>query len=302
MRTVLLLAACVALVPMPPSQRLSVVNVAVEDMDGRPVEDLTAEDFSLQVDGRAVPVERVTYDSADLSVALVLDLTASGFWPGGASVEGSVAQTLRDHVLAILPNDTAMLIGSFGRSVRWSGEFSNDRSEQIRQLQSASSLPESDRTGPSPVWDAVNESLAALQPRPGRQAVLLVTDGQATGNRLGLTEVADRAIGAAVSINVVFTGASGLIRQTRETAAGVHPERPLIQLASATGGYYAAAPHQSIEKAPVDALRKTARAMRGVYRLEFTAPVKTGFQRLMVTMRNPDDRPRAPMGFKNTPA
>lgn len=300
MRTALLLAACAVLVPIPPSQRLTTVAVGVEHLDGRPVEDLTAADFSLQVDGRTVPVEKVTYDSGNLSVAVVLDLTASGFWPGGAP--SSALQTVRDHVLAILRNDTAVLVGSFGRSVRWSGDFSTDRSEQIRRLRSALSLPEAERTGPSPVWDAVDEALAALQPRPGRQAVLLVTDGQATGNRLGLADVADRAIAAAVPINVVFTGPSGLVRQTRDTSAGVHPERPLMQLASATGGYYTARPSQSLEKAPVDALRKAATAMRSVYRLEFMAPVKAGFQRLVVATRNPDHRPRAPMGFKNAPA
>ena len=302
MRTALLLAACAALVPTPPSQRLTVVNVAVEHMDGRSVENLSAADFSLQVDGRTVRVEKVTNDSAVLSVAVVLDVTASGFWPGGGAGARAADQTVRDHVLANLRNDTAVLVGSFGRSVRWSGDFSSGRAEQVRQLRSALSLPEAERTGPSPVWDAVNESLAALQLRSGRQAVLLVTDGQATGNRLGLAEVADRAIAAAVSINVVFTGPSGLIKQTGDTKAGVHPERPLIQLASATGGYYAARPSQSIEKAPVDALRKAARAMRSVYRVEFTAPVRTGFQRLVVTTRNPDHRPRAPMGFKNAAA
>ena len=298
MRTMLLLSAWAAFVIMPVSERVTVVNVGVEDMNGQPVEHLTAKDFSLEVDGRAVPVTKVTHDSTNLSAALVLDLTASGFWPG---VRGSVQETVRDHVLRMLRDDTAVLIGSFGRSVQWFGEFSTDRADQIRQLRSAASLPEAERTGPSPVWDAVSDGLSALEPRPGRKVVLLITDGQATGNRLGLAEVADRAIGAGVSVNIVFTGASGLVRQTRETAVSVRPERPLMQLASATGGYYAATPPQRLENAPVDALRRTATAMQSVYRLEFSGPVKSGFQRLVVTVQNPDHRVRAPLGFKHMP-
>lgn len=302
MRTALLLVTCAVLIAAQPSQRLTTVTVAVEDVEGRFVEDLTAADFSVHVDGQSVGVEKVTHESTGMSVAVLLDLTTSSAWPGGAP-SGSIHQTIRDHVLVTLPDDTAVTIGSFGRAVRWSGEFSIDQSDQVRALRAAVSLPEAERTGPSPIWDAVNDALTALRSRQGRQAVLLITDGQTTGNRLGLAEVADRAIAAAVPINVVFTGPSGLIRQTREMSAGVYPDRAVMQLAHATGGSYSARPpSQSIENAPVDALRKGSRATRSAYRLEFIAPVKAGFQRFVVTTPNPQHRVRAPLGFKNTPA
>ena len=301
MRTAVLAAACALLVSGQPSERLVAVPVAVEDAEGRPVAELVAADFSLQVHGRPVPIERVTSQSAGLSVAIVLDLTASGFWPGAGSGASAAEQTIRDHVLSNLPEGSAVVVGSFGRAVRWPGGFSQDRSEQHRQLRSAVSLPEAERTGPSPLWDAVNESLTMLRGREPRRAVLLVTDGQATGNRLSLAEVADRAIADGVAINVVFTGASGMIRQTRGTAAAVHPDRPLVRLATATGGYYAARPDQTLQAAPVDALRNAARGMRTVYRVEFMAPVTPGFQQLVVTMRDPRHRARAPMGFQNAP-
>jgi len=302
MRPALLVVACAALIAAQFSQRLTTVTVAVEDSDGRFVEDLTAADFSVNVDGRTVPVEKVTRESTGLSVAVLLDLTTSAAWPGGAPA-GAIHQTIRDHVLATLPDDTAVTIGSFGRTVHWSGGFSSEQSEQVRSLRVAVSLPEAERTGPSPIWDAVNDALSTLKAREGRQAVLLITDGQTTGNRLGLAEVADRAIAAAVPISIVFTGPSGLIRQTRELSAGVYPDRAVMQLADATGGYYSARPpSQSIQNAPVDALRKGSRAMRSVYRLEFIAPVKPGFQRFVATTPNPQHRVRAPLGFKNTPA
>ena len=299
MKAVLLLVACAVLVATAPPQRLATVAVSVEDVGGRLVEGLTAADFSVQVDGQSVTVEKATLYSADLSLAVLLDLTTSAAWPGAAP-PASVEQTVGDHVLALLGADVAVLVGSFGRSVRWSGEFSTDRSEQRRRLRSALSLPQSERTGPSPVWDAVHDALLVLQSRPGRHAVLLVTDGQATGNRLGLADVADKAIAAAVTINIVFTGPSGLISQTRDLSASVRPDRALVQLANGTGGYYSPKPpSQRLETAPVDALRKAATAMRSVYRLEFMAPVKPGFQRIVVATRNPDQRVRAPLGFKS---
>jgi hypothetical protein len=299
MKAVVLIAAAAVLISSTPSQPLTVVAVAVEQSDGRPVEGLSAADFSVQVDDRPLAVERATLDRTSPSVALLLDLTSSAAWPGGGST-GPLFKTIRDHVLDLLPEGTPLLIGSFGRSVQWQGDVSLERAEQLRQLRSAVSLPEDRRSGPSPVWDTVAEAVAILQPRSGRRAVLLVTDGQTTGNRLGLADVADRAIAAGVSINIVFTGPSGVIRQTREVAAGVYPDRPLTQLATATGGYYgASSPSSSIEKAPVDALRKTAQAIRSAYRLEFLAPVKAEFQRLSVSTRNSDHRVRAPIGFKN---
>jgi hypothetical protein len=278
-----------AVPPHIPHQQTTVtvaVAVAVEHRDGRPVEGLTAGDFSLLLDGQPVTVTKATYDSTSPNVAVLLDLTASNVWPGGASI--------RDHVLAVFSDNTAVIVGTFGRVVRWSGGFSTDRSEQRRLLQTALGLRPEERTGPSPVWDVVSDALAALHSRQGRKAVLLITDGQTTGNRLGLADVADQAIASAVPVNIIFSGSSRLLNQALGMTARVLPDRPLSQLAGATGGYFSA-----ILKDKADALRMTARAMRSVYRLEFMAPSKPGFQRLLVATKNSDHLPRAPMGFKS---
>ena len=41
------------------------------------------------------------------------------------------------------------------------------------------------RYGPSRLWDAVTEAAAVLATNPGRKVILVVTDGKATGNRIG---------------------------------------------------------------------------------------------------------------------
>jgi hypothetical protein len=92
-----------------------------------------------------------------------------------------------------------------------------------------------ERGGPSPIWDALDKAVAVLQPRPEPRVVILLTDGEATGNVLPFTDIFDRVRGAGIAIFILaprWTGLSG------PSKAGPDPSARLRQLADATCGGY----------------------------------------------------------------
>ncbi|MPZ20401.1 MAG: hypothetical protein GEV06_21170 [Luteitalea sp.] len=137
-------------------QRSVTVAVAVEHQDGRPVEGLTAADFSVSVDGHPIDLSKATYEAGAMSLVVLVDVTTSTFWPGDTSAR-SVADTIRNQVLTTLQDDAAVMVGSFGRSLRTDEGFSTDRTAQRRALMSVLNVPGEERTGPSPIWDVVHQ-------------------------------------------------------------------------------------------------------------------------------------------------
>lgn len=63
--------------------------------------------------------------------------------------------------------------------------------------------PPAERFGPSPLWDALDAAVSAVATRDGTRSVVLWTDGQPTGNKLGLDEVTARARAAGVSLYAI---------------------------------------------------------------------------------------------------
>ena len=62
------------------------LDVMVSAADGRPVSDLTQSDFEIVSDGRPVPIARYSNNGAPLTVAVLVDVTASLYDnPGGVA-------------------------------------------------------------------------------------------------------------------------------------------------------------------------------------------------------------------------
>jgi hypothetical protein len=96
---------------------------------------------------------------------------------------------------------------------------------------------------PSPIWDIVDRAVAAVAGDRGPGAVLLLTDGAASANRLGFVEIAERAVKAGVPIHVVGARDGPFSMQQVGAEAGrvvrIDPRLMLQQLAVSTGGSYA---------------------------------------------------------------
>ena len=98
---------------------------------------------------------------------------------------------------------------------------------------------DADRIGPSPLWDGVQTAVEALELEWRRRAIVMVTDGRATGNVHGMAYVMGHAIAASVSINIVAVPTGMFLPQGGTAAARVRPSAWLEEMAGATGGAYA---------------------------------------------------------------
>ena len=153
-------------------------------------------------------------------------------------------------LLPHLEKDDRLRFASFSRIFRLSRTFSGDPATLERAARDVLDVPESDRDGPSPIWDAVGSALTALEPEPGRRVIILVTDGISTGNRASLKDVTDRAAASRVGVFVVhqaqrWTGPGARIADVSSgpwafltNPFGSPPAVTLRDFANRTGGGY----------------------------------------------------------------
>jgi hypothetical protein len=90
---------------------------------------------------------------------------------------------------------------------------------------------------PSLIWDGVCAAAEALADAPGRRILILVTDGRATGNRLGFADALDRVRQTGTVVHAIRVnprvGQGGWIEDL-----SVDPSDNLKALAKASGGTF----------------------------------------------------------------
>jgi hypothetical protein len=127
-------------------------------------------------------------------------------------------------------------IGAVGRRLILKGPFRGDSRELKNDWRGLFELPPMEWLGPSPLWDALAQSVAVLAGQTGRRAIVLISDGQASGNVLGHREVAERAARAGVSLSFVFEEPVLPPTRTAMSTAGVDPGHWFRAAADLTGG------------------------------------------------------------------
>lgn len=155
------------------------VQCTVTAPDGTRVRGLTRDNFRVWEDGAEQKISSFDAASTPASIALIIDASPSIYRELGdmRGVARSLAKSLKseDEVAVVaFANETHLLL-----------PFSNDRS----LLQAALTSPELAQVANSSqsfIYQAVYLSVAGLfRDRPGRKAIVLLTDGQDSG--LGLT-------------------------------------------------------------------------------------------------------------------
>jgi hypothetical protein len=124
-------------------------------------------------------------------------------------------------------------IAVFGATMKFGGFLPDDRGVRLSAIRAAFKDRSVGLNGPSRIWDAVDGSIAALEQESGRRAVILLTDGEASGNRLGLADVIRHAQAAKVAVSVIANG--GWVAGPA-TAPGPTPRNALERLTADTGG------------------------------------------------------------------
>lgn len=173
---VLLLAASLVSARQEPTFRSRTesvpVYVTVIGGTGHLVTDLTRDDFQIFDNGRPQPLTVFASGLQPISIIVMLDM--SGSMLGNIDVLRRAAVQMFTR---LLPGDKAR-VGNFGDRIVISPTFTNDVDTLIRAL-----YLDLQPGGPTPLWGAVNASMAALAHLDGRRVVLVLSDGKNTGLR-----------------------------------------------------------------------------------------------------------------------
>jgi Ca-activated chloride channel family protein len=141
--------------------------------------------------------------------------------------------TAADHfVVRLMPGDRA-LVGSFSDEIRFAPEFTGDRDLLALQVNDLFGL----RIGPgTSLWDAVNQSLEALEAHEGRRVVVVFTDGDDTSSLTLPVDVLSRARNGDIMIYAVLIHGMERLPENRR-GRRIRPQQ-LANIALATGGGY----------------------------------------------------------------
>ncbi len=165
------LAAPIVVRPQEPvfrtGARTVAVYVTVSDEAGKLVGDLKQDDFEVYDNGRLQPI--TLFDSGVQPITVVLMLDRSGSMFSNFTLVRSAAEVF---VGQLLPGDKAR-VGSFANRIQVDPrDFTGSKRDLIEILRTDLQEP-----GPTPLWNAVNVGITALQHQDGRRVILVFTDG-----------------------------------------------------------------------------------------------------------------------------
>jgi len=184
-----------------------------------------------------------------------------------------------------------VIVGSIARPNRLGTVFTDNRREMQKEVDAAFRRPMEERSGPSPIWDAIAAAVVGLETqRQFRQAVIAVTDGQSTGNARGFNDMLMGATAAGVSVSIVYapTGVdSDPLPQTGGGEVRILAEPGLLKLVDETGGLFRHAGDGPYAN-PEPHVEKITRWLHEGYVLGFSAPVPDGkWHKLDVKVKRP---------------
>ena len=219
----LVLAAPVAAQKIKVTTESVPVYVTVTDAEKRLVPDLTIEDFEILDNGKVQTVNVFENKPTPITVTVMIDTSGSMT----ASLD-FVKEGAEQFLLRLQPDDKAQ-VGEFNDKIKFHpGSFIDDRDRLIYLLKN-----DLDFGYPTRLYDAVDESLARLEPMDGRRVVLVFTDGDDTSSKVGVGKVMDRARTKDVMVYAIGLENEYFNGQQRVRSS---PDRGLKKLAEDTGG------------------------------------------------------------------
>ena len=191
--------AVLALAAAPAGQFRSGVNVvevyaAVTDKSGAPVTGLTRGDFTVLEDGVAQNISAFTEGDFPLSVAIAIDHSFSmkNQLPGALNAARTFLGELR-------PRDESMIVG-IGSEIETLAPLSADRAAQLRALDQLQPW------GTTGLYDAIIQSIEAIQAAKGRRALVVLSDGNDRYSTATAEQALDRARRSDVIVYPVALG------------------------------------------------------------------------------------------------
>lgn len=248
------------------------VYATVTDDKGRFVTDLRKDEFTVLEDGVPQPVTTFADGEQPVSIALAVDRS----WSMANGRLAAAQRGGRELLLELGDQDRAMLV-AIGSEVEVPVALTNDRRAVDAALQAL------DPWGSTALHDAVVTAFDAIEPAPGRRALVLISDGLERGSRRSAEEVLARVRASDVL-------AYPVVVQRKVPAV-------LEQLAIATGGQ--AQRVKDLDELPT-VLRRIASDLRHQYLLGYQPIRATAvgqYRRIEVQIARPKHRVRARAGY-----
>jgi VWFA-related protein len=220
-----------------------VLTATALDKDGRPVLDMTRDDFTLLEDGAPQQILDFYVEQRPIAMAIVIDTSGSmrDAMRGTQAAAGGFVDTLEAE-------DRAMVM-DFDEKVFLLQPLTGDRDSLKKAIDSTYSQ------GGTAVYDAMFSAFRILNPVEGRKAIVLLTDGDDYDSHFSLDRVLEIARSSEVVIYTI--GLGGSINKA-----------PLRDLAQETGGraFFPGGVNEL-----VDTYAQVARELRSQYYLTYSA-------------------------------
>ena len=262
------------------------VSAFVRDRKGRFVTGLRQGDFEVVESGRARAITEFRHELANVSLALLFDVS------GSMEARMPAAKEAATHVLSWLKGDDEAAVYTF-----------DTRLEEVRGFRAGEqSLPTELAAvrpfGATSLHDAIARTADKVASRPSlRRAVIVFTDGNDTASRLTASEVSGMA--SAIDVPVYIVGIVPPIDDPTDDLSATSMERSaltssLSNLAYWTGGdtfiVSSIAERSTTARRIVDELRQQ-------YLIAFEANAQPGWHPLEVRMKNKELMVRARSGY-----
>jgi hypothetical protein len=160
-----------------------------------------------------------------LDIVLMVDVSHSVTHAGFFKTDRGLVLDAATTMASVLTPADRVRLGSFGQTITVTPALDIDAAQIVRAAGTLGTVG-----GPSPLWDALDAAADALTPSGHRQAIVVITDGRSTGNRLGFQDVLQHLERTGVRVCVVA------LDVTRRP--GPDPAVRLRQIAERTGGTY----------------------------------------------------------------
>jgi Ca-activated chloride channel family protein len=207
------------------------VALSVRDSKGKPVADLTADDFAVTEDGRPQAIQLFArgidegQDSAAAREALTLDLGLLLDTSSSMLEELKLSQEAASRFLEAIPRARELYTIFFDEDIRISRYDSENQQGLYDRIHAAKG------GGNTALYDAIAVYLSRVQDGSGRKVLVLFTDGEDTRSAMQFREVEKMVRSGRVTIYCIAFGmySGGRSRDLR-------PRAVLEQLAAMTGG------------------------------------------------------------------
>jgi hypothetical protein len=282
----------------PPSSAIAVSKEILVRVDGWPVT-LVAESLKPRQFSAVLLID--TTASLHLCPNGVAGIPSSARKSAGSQFPDPIPPVIEPFLLYGLKSGDRIRVGVIGRRLMLDDGFSTNGDEIRRRWRKLFDLPPVEWLGPSPIWDAVAEGVAALAGESGQRAVVLFSDGAATGNVRGRREVAALAARAGVTVNVVAEESVIRLLATETESDTADPAVGLMALAHETGGVSIFDRAVNVQPPVPCSWRNPELAMQSVldrlhqaYALSFVAPADGRTHDLDVRVNKPGSWVAAP--------